>query len=127
MVAAIEVKDDNLVLQLALVEKVLSLGGNRSMPLRQVASIDQVQDPWRTVRDVRAMIPSRLFGSRLPGCMYGSIETLAGWDIYAIHGHRAGIRIIFTPDASWARLIATVRNPSETVFLVREAVAEGDS
>lgn len=123
-VPAIVVDGDYLVLQLGVLEKVLSFHGSRRIPLGDVASVDQVERPLTVVRDVRPMIPTARFASRFPGVLYGSKETMAGWDIYAIHGHGPGIRIIFKSDAPFARLIATLRRPTETVATLRRALQD---
>jgi hypothetical protein len=125
-VARIEVDGSDLVLKLSVLEKVISFGGNRRMPPRLVRNVEEVPHAGTTARDTPTFVPLHRFGTMMPGVlMYGSIMTVAGWELRAVVGDRSGVRVDFSEGSPFSRLIASVRNPGQTVQAIRAALTEG--
>lgn len=121
--ARIEVDGTNLVLTLSVPEKVLSFGGNCRVPLAYVRDVQEVTHAGSTVRATPTFVPRQSFGTLMPGIlMYGSIMTVAGWDLLAVLGDRPGVRVDFSEGAPFSRLIASVREPGPTVQSIRAAL-----
>ena len=112
------------MLGLSVIEKVISFGGNRRLPLRLVCGVEEVADAGAAARDTPASVPLHRFGTMMPGLlMYGTIMTVAGWDLHALIAARAGVRVSFVEGAPFNRLIASVRDPASTAQAIRAALA----
>ena len=124
-VAQIEVDGGDLVLRLSALEKAISFGGNRRLPLGLVRNVEEVPHAGLTARDTPTFVPRHSFGTMMPGVlMYGSIMTVSGWDLLAVIGDRPGVRVDFSDGSPFSRLIASIRNPGPTVRAIRAALPE---
>jgi hypothetical protein len=125
-VARIEIQGSDLVLKLSVLEKVISFGGNRRVPVAFVHDIEEVPRAGSAARDTPTFIPRQVFGTMMPGVvMYGTIMKVTGWDLLAVVGDRPGVRVEFSEGSPFNRLIASVRDPKTTVELIRGAFPGG--
>ena len=122
-VARIEVDGSDLVLRLSVPEKVISFGGDRRVPLALVRNVEEVPHSGSAAKDTPTFVPLHRFGTMMPGVLlYGSIMTVAGWDLLAVVGDRPGVRVDFQDGSPFSRLIASVREPGRTVQAIRAAL-----
>lgn len=124
-VARIDVDGGALVLRLSALEKAISFGGDRRLPLGLIRNVEEVPHAGSTVRDTPTFVPRHRFGTMMPGVlMYGSIMTVAGWDLLAVIGDRPSVRVDFSEGSPFSRLIASVRGPGPTLGAIRAALPE---
>jgi hypothetical protein len=122
-VAQIEIDGSDILLKLSILEKALSFGGDRRVPVSLVRLVEQAAHAASTARDTPSFIPPQRFGTVMPGVLpYGSLRTVAGWDLLAVVGDRQGARVDFAAGSPFNRLIATVRDPEATVEAIRAAL-----
>jgi hypothetical protein len=122
-VPRIEVDGSDLVLKLSVFEKAFSFGGDRRVPVAFVRHVEQVDRAGSTARDTPTFVPRQRFGTLMPGLlMYGSLRTVAGWDLLAVVGDRPGVRVDFADGSPFSRLIASVRDPGTTVLAISSAL-----
>lgn len=114
--ARLEVDGDDLVVHLSALEKVLSFGGNRRIPVSCIRGVSYEIHPWSIARQTPSFVPRHRFGILMPGLvMYGTHLTVAGTDLWAVVGGRPAVCVDFADGSPFSRLFVSVRNPAQTV------------
>lgn len=103
--ARLEIDANDLVLRLTLLERAASLLGDVRVPMSDVESVDEVEDPWDHVRGVRV-------GLGLPWvALVGTMVRRGPNDVVAIRGVRPAVVVTMRPGARYGRWIVTDAMP----------------
>jgi hypothetical protein len=123
-VAALEVRQDALVVTLTGWERVAAMKREVQVPLTSVRGVCADPDPWSAVRG------ARVAGTGIPGVAVYGVRRMTGDrpDFAALHGRGPAVRVELAPEARYRRLLVTVADPERTVATLRATVtgASGD-
>jgi hypothetical protein len=116
-VAALIVDKRQVVVRLAVWEKVLALRGNVRMPLSAVRGVRVVPDPTEDLKQYlsggNTLTYRYAYGvRRIPG---------VGKAFVATHGHGPAVLVMLDPPSKFVRLLITVADPKATVASIEAA------
>ena len=114
--AELTVTKDDLVVQLSTWEKIAAFHREVHVPLAAVQSVAVDEDPWTSLRGMRAP------GTGLPGVVaYGVRRGGDRRDFAAVHGRDPAVRVDLDESSPFSRLVVSVPDPGATVSAVRAA------
>jgi hypothetical protein len=106
---------EHLIVTMSFLEKLEGFRGNVVVALRNVASIEAVENPWASLRGIRAP------GTGLPGVIaVGTRRGRFGKDFACVHGN-GGAVVVELSHAPYKRLVVTVALPTDVVDAIRAA------
>jgi hypothetical protein len=114
-VAALEIRDDELVVTLTTAERLAALRREVRVPLDAVVKVCADPQPWCALRGVRAP------GTGIPGFIAYGVRRMTGDrpDFAALHGREPAVRVELAPWAPYGRLLVTVADTGDTVAAIR--------
>lgn len=115
LVAALDVRQDALVVTLTGWERLAAMRREIRVPLTAVRGVCADPDPWSALRG------TRVEGTGIPGVAVYGVRRMTGDrpDFAAIHGRGTAVRVELTPGARYGRLLVSVADPEATVAAVR--------
>jgi len=114
--AAFEIKNDQLTLQFSTLEKLGGLRSGATVKLKDVKSVEKVDDPWNIIAGLRV-------GTGIPWVIVlGTMLRRGGNDVVAIYKKQPAVVITFQPDVPYQRFIVTV--PPEQVIATIQATLQ---
>ncbi|HET8977905.1 MAG TPA: hypothetical protein VFN87_07090 [Solirubrobacteraceae bacterium] len=116
--ATLEVRDDDLVVTLSGVERLVAMKREVRVPLASVRRVCADPEPWCALRGMRVQ------GTGIPGVVAYGVRWMTGArpDFAAIHGRGPAVRVELSPESRYGRLLVTVADPQATVAAVRAEV-----
>lgn len=117
--AALEVRQDELVVILTRMERLAALRREVRVPLSAVRQVCADADPWSALRGFRAP------GTGFPGFLAYGVWRMVGRrpDFAALHGRDPAVRVELDAPARYGRLVVTVAEPEQTVAALRARLA----
>jgi len=113
--ATIEIYNDQLILRFSLLEKLGGLRSGATVRLKDVLSVEKVDNPWSILEGMRV-------GTGLPWVIVlGTMLRRYGNDVVAVYGTKPVVVINLRSGAPYQRLIATVPEPEQVVAMVELA------
>jgi hypothetical protein len=113
------INDNDLVLEVQGVHKVLSFRSRLVIPLTHVCGITAHADVMEIPRGVRAP------GTSIPGFIHaGTFHSQGDKMFWDVHDPAKAI-VIELADDDFARLVVEVEDPDETVGLIERALTSG--
>lgn len=113
--AELIVQDQELVVRLSVMEKVMSVRGDVHVPVADVTGVEVEDEPYSALR-----------GARSPGVAVPGLAAYGWWrwsgdqrDFVALRGARPALRVTLNNRSDCAALLVTVEKPETT----RQAVA----
>jgi hypothetical protein len=116
--ANLAIEGAELVVHLSAVEKLAAVrGSDARFALSSVTDVAVEPNAWAALRGIRAP------GTGIPNVIaYGTLRHRDGKDLALVRGgKKPGLRVDFSPEAPFARLIVTVADPDASAQQIRRA------
>jgi hypothetical protein len=116
---SIKIEDDNIVIEMIGIDKVLSLKSRIDIPAKHILSASQNIEESKKWLGIKGM--KKILGSNIPGIISDGTFYDHGRFFLDVHNPENTISIILK-DEKYKEIIVEVENPQETLELINKKI-----